>query len=53
MYILKIDEYPKYLKKPNNHSNNHNNVEDVFDRTVHGDIIIDKPEKKAYNNKND
>ena len=53
MYILQINENPKYLKKPDNKSNNHNNVEDVFDRTFHRYVIIDKPEQKAYNNKND
>ena len=44
MYIFEVAEYPKYLKKPNNYSNHHNNVENVFDLTIHWDIIIDKPQ---------
>jgi hypothetical protein len=43
MYIFQINEYPKYLKKPYDKSDNHNCVEDVLDRTFHRDIIVDNP----------
>ena len=53
MYVLQINKYPEHFEKPYNNYHNYNNVEDVFYLMVHRDIIIDKPEKKAGNNKYD
>lgn len=44
MYILEINEYPEYFKKPYDNNNHNNDVKDVFYLMVHWDIIIDKPE---------
>jgi len=43
MYILQVAENPKYLEKPDNNNNHNNNIENVFDSMIHGDVIIDKP----------
>jgi hypothetical protein len=43
MYILQVMKKPEYLEKPNDNNNYNYNVEDLFDRTIHGDISIDKP----------
>jgi hypothetical protein len=43
MYILEVNENPKYLKKPDYDYNYNYDVENVSDLTIHWDIIIDKP----------
>jgi hypothetical protein len=53
MYVFEIDEHSKNFKKPNDNNNDNNYVEDVFNLMVHWDIIIDKPEQQASNNKYD
>jgi len=40
--IFKVVENPKDLKKPDDDNNHHDNVQNVFDFTIHGDVIIDK-----------
>ena len=44
MYILEINENPKYFEKPYNNNDYNDCVEDVFYLIVHWDIIIDKPQ---------
>jgi hypothetical protein len=43
MYTPEVTENPEYLEKPDNNNNHNNDVEYVFDLTIHWDIIIDKP----------
>jgi hypothetical protein len=43
MQILQVIENPKYLEKPDDDNNNNHNVQDIFDFTIHRDVIIDKP----------
>jgi hypothetical protein len=43
MYILQVIENPKYLKKPDDQNNHNHYIEDGFDFSIHGDIIINKP----------
>jgi hypothetical protein len=43
MQILQVIENPEYLEKPDDHSNNYHNVQDIFNFTVHGDVPVDKP----------
>jgi hypothetical protein len=43
MYILEIDENPKYFEKPYDNNHYYHSIEDVFYLMVHWDIIIDKP----------
>jgi hypothetical protein len=51
MYIPEIAQKSKYFYKPNNYSNYDHNVEDPSDFTIHGDVVVYKPEKNSGDNK--
>ena len=53
--IAQIVNYPKYLQKPDNKNNYHNNVENIAYFPIHRYVIIDKPENYTcynYSNQN-
>jgi len=52
MSTHQIPEKTEYFEKPYNGDNDHNNVENVFDFVIHGDVCVDCPEEYTYNNKN-
>ena len=53
MYIPDVTENAKYFQQPYNDCDDYNNIEDVFDFTIHRYIIIDKPKKQTGNNQYD
>lgn len=51
MDILQVIEKPKNLYKPDYHNNHNHNVQDSSDFTIHGYIVVDKPENDTSDNK--
>lgn len=43
MYIHQVTKKSKYLEKPNDKDNDHDQVEDSFDLVIHWDECIDNP----------
>lgn len=43
MNILQVTEKAEYFQKPDNKHNNNYDIKDVFDFTIHRNVIIDKP----------
>jgi hypothetical protein len=52
MYVLQITEKAKYFQQPYDHYNYSDDVEDVFDFTIHRNVVVYKPEKNTYKNNN-
>ena len=50
MDIHQKAENPKYFKQPHNQYNYNNYVEDIFDFTIHRNVVVYKPDKNANKN---
>jgi hypothetical protein len=50
MDILEITEKSEDFQKPDDNNNYNHYVENVFDFTIHRDVVIDKVQKYSGNN---
>jgi len=44
-----VTEYSEKVKKPQNHNNDHNNIQNCLYGTSHWDESVDEPEKNTNN----
>jgi len=42
-----VTQNAKGRQKPYDHANHHNNIEDLLDLPVHGNVVVDEPEQYA------
>jgi hypothetical protein len=45
-------EQPKNIQQPQNDRNDHDAIEDGFDRSLHGDEAIHQPQEDTYHDEN-
>jgi hypothetical protein len=48
--VSSVIDNSKGVQQPDDDANHHDNVEDLFDLSVHRDVGIDKPEQHAHDN---
>ena len=53
MDIHQVAKKSKDFEKPYDKNNHNNNVEDVFDVSIHWNVCVDKPKKNTYNDNNE
>jgi hypothetical protein len=51
MYILQITQKSKYLYKPDDDNYHYHKVEDSSDFSIHGDVVVNKPEENPGDDK--
>jgi hypothetical protein len=53
MNVAKMAQHSEYVKQPKDHHHNHDDIEDLFDLTIHWDVSVDEPKQDSGNDESD